>query len=95
MMKEEKQNIKTTPQETDNKSLSVVEAKVIKPKTIIINRSWCTYSVDGNLKDFGLMMIRHKESYAQWDDRKNDWDYISVKCVCEICKEENQINLAL
>lgn len=34
-MKEEKENIKTNPQETDNDSLSVVEARVIQPKRFI------------------------------------------------------------
>ncbi len=50
MMKEEKENIKTEPQETDNNSLSVVEARVIQQggyRTILVDPPW-QYGVWGN-----------------------------------------------
>ncbi|MDD5693570.1 MAG: MT-A70 family methyltransferase [Patescibacteria group bacterium] len=49
-MKEEKENIKTEPQETDNNSLSVVEARVIQQggyRTILVDPPW-QYGVWGN-----------------------------------------------
>ena len=52
-----------------------------------ISRSWTTYDEDGNLKDFGIRIIKHRESYCQWNDEKKDWDYINVTCNCEICQE--------
>jgi hypothetical protein len=58
-----------------------------KPKYIHISRSYTIRNNDGSIKDFGLIIIKHKVSYALWDDLKNDWDYITVPCNCEICRE--------
>jgi hypothetical protein len=55
--------------------------------TLTIHKSWQTRNPDGSLKDFGLRVIRHKESYAEWDDKKKDWNYVTVHCNCELCKE--------
>lgn len=58
-------------------------------KYLIIHKAWTTYGGDGNLLDFGLKTIKHKESFAEWNDKKRDWDYVNVPCNCEICLEEN------
>lgn len=55
---------------------------------LTIHRSWSTRNPDGSYKDFGLKVIRHKESYCQWNDEKGDWDYVSVPCNCDICNEK-------
>jgi len=60
-------------------------------KYLTILKSWTTRNPDGSIKDFGLKTIRHKESYAQWNDTKNDWDYIKVPCNCEICASSYEV----
>jgi hypothetical protein len=63
---------------------------------IIIHRSYSIRDKEGNLIDFGLRVIKHKESYVTWNDEKKDWDTVNVKCDCEICKEranENQLSI--
>jgi len=58
-----------------------------KVRYLHLSKSWTTFNPDGSIKDFGLRIIKHKESYAQWNDKKNDWDYVNVPCNCEICQE--------
>jgi hypothetical protein len=57
---------------------------------IHISRSWTTFNPDGSIKDFGLKTIKHKLSFAVWNDPKKNWDYLIVPCNCIICQEENR-----
>jgi hypothetical protein len=59
----------------------------MKAKFISISKSWTTFYPDGSIKDFGLRVIKHKLSYAQWNDSQKNWDYVLTQCDCEICQE--------
>ena len=54
---------------------------------VYLSKSWTTFNPDGSIKDLGLRTIKHKESYAEWNDNRNDWDYVIVPCNCEICQD--------
>lgn len=58
-----------------------------KTKYLHISKSWTIFNTDGSIKDFCIRIIKHKESYAEWNDNKKDWDYINVPCNCELCQE--------
>jgi hypothetical protein len=61
--------------------------KSSKIRHVPLSKSWTVFNADGSIKDLGLKIIMHKESYAEWNYDKNDWDYIMVSCNCEICQE--------
>lgn len=77
-----------------SKRFAPPDAKHLLPPAKIhylhISRSWITRNEDGSIKDFGIRIIKHRESYCQWNDDKKDWDYITVPCNCEICQETKQ-----
>ena len=64
-----------------------------------LSKSWTIFNQDGTIKDFGLRIIKHKQSYAEWNNVINDWNYILVNCNCEICQESKiqpvQLTLSL
>lgn len=58
----------------------------MKNNYIIIHQSWTKRNPDGSIKELGLKAIKHNQSYAEWNDEKNDWDYVHLPCNCELCK---------
>lgn len=81
-----KQN-RITEAEITTSSPAIAKQVLPAAKFVHISKSWVTRNSDGSLKDFGIRIIKHRESFCQWNDEKNDWDYFSRHCHCEICQE--------
>lgn len=66
---------------------SVIGVPATRVRYMYLTKSWTTRNPDGSIKDLGVRIIKHKLSYAEWNDNKQDWDYVNVPCNCEICQE--------
>lgn len=64
----------------------------MKIKYVNIFQSWITKDMDDSI-NICTRTIRHKESYAEWDDEKKDWNYVNVPCNCKLCQEKKQLKL--
>lgn len=49
-----------------------IDKKSKEVNRLQLSESWTRFNEDGSIKDFGIKTFYHNESYAQWNDVKND-----------------------